>query len=332
MPLVSVIIPLYNSESFISNAVESILNQTYSNIEVIVINDGSTDNSYGEVKKYESKKVKIFSQENKGASAARNLGLKHARGAYIQFLDADDYLSNNKIERQVNILIDNPDKVALCSTVYFFDGEDFLKKPIFDEWYNKNSNNPVDFLIKLYGGIESNNGGMIQPNAWLSPRKIIDKAGQWNEELSLDDDGEFFCRVLLASSGVLFVESAVNYYRKFRNGKNLSSQKTYTGLKSLFDACYMKKNYILAITDEMAAKRAFAKLFNDIAVTAYPEFMDLSKMAEAEANKLYNAPITNYRHTKVYKIVTSLFGWKASAWLSYYKSKTKKKKSIEFGS
>ena len=242
-PLVSVIIPVYNSEKYLGAAIENILSQRYTNIEILVIDDGSSDNSQSVARKFENKKVKIFAQTNKGASAARNNGLRQAKGEYIQFLDADDLLSSNKIEDQVKLLLENPAKIAICPTIHFFDGESLSEKAITDEWYYNSFNKPSDFLIKLYGGYE-NEGAMIQPNSWLTPKKIIDKAGFWDERLSLDDDGEFFCRVILASTGIVCSINAINYYRKFRDNNSLSAQVGDKAIKSALLSLELKQQHL----------------------------------------------------------------------------------------
>lgn len=100
--LVSIIIPVYNGEEYLEQTILSAINQTYRNIEIIIIDDGSTDNSANIAKKYINCYCKFFSQQNKGVSAARNTGLKHAKGTYIQFLDADDLIAVTKIEEQIN--------------------------------------------------------------------------------------------------------------------------------------------------------------------------------------------------------------------------------------
>ena len=103
-PLVSIIIPVYNAELFLAATIESTLQQSYKNIEIILIDDGSGDNSYQIAKQYESEQVTVVKQANKGASAARNHGIVLAKGDYIQFLDADDFLHPQKIEHQLNTL------------------------------------------------------------------------------------------------------------------------------------------------------------------------------------------------------------------------------------
>ena len=94
--MISVIMPVYNVEKYVSDCIESVLNQTYKNFELIIVNDGSTDNSLNEAKKYLcDSRVHIYSQENKGLSAARNTGLKCVKGDYIYFIDSDDVINQN---------------------------------------------------------------------------------------------------------------------------------------------------------------------------------------------------------------------------------------------
>lgn len=105
MELVSVIVPIYNTEKYIEHCIESILNQTYKDIQLILIDDGSTDQSYKLCKKYAEmdNRVELYQQDNQGVSAARNLGLDHVNGKYCFFVDADDYIQPQYIEKFVNL-------------------------------------------------------------------------------------------------------------------------------------------------------------------------------------------------------------------------------------
>lgn len=102
--LVSILIPCYNAEPWLAETLESALQQTWKNTEIIVVDDGSSDGSLAVAKKFESNGVKVISQTNKGASAARNRALQEAQGDFIQYLDADDLLAPDKIERQMQLL------------------------------------------------------------------------------------------------------------------------------------------------------------------------------------------------------------------------------------
>ena len=114
-PLVSVIIPAYNAELFLHNAIHSVLNQSYPNIELIIINDGSQDATEKIALKYTGSNIQLITQPNGGMSNARNTGLKAAKGQYIAFLDADDYWFPEKIEKQVNLL-QRHTNIGFCST------------------------------------------------------------------------------------------------------------------------------------------------------------------------------------------------------------------------
>ncbi len=117
--LVTCIIPAFNREKYIAEAIDSVLDQTYGNIEIIVIDDGSTDNTSEIVKSFNSK-VKYFYQPNSGASAARNSGILKAAGDFISFLDSDDLWEKNKISLQMECFKNNPGiDICLCNTKIF---------------------------------------------------------------------------------------------------------------------------------------------------------------------------------------------------------------------
>ncbi len=314
-PLVSVIIPAFNAEKYIAETVKSVLSQTYPNIEVLIIDDGSTDNTFEVAQLYRAKNIKVFSQVNKGASAARNNGLKSAGGKYIQFLDADDFLSEDKIELQVELLEQYEGWIAVCNTVHFFDGEVPLSQPIKANPFLFSTDDPIEFLINLYGG--NGKAGMIQPNAWLSPRPVIDKAGYWNEHISLDDDGEFFFRVLLASNGVAYCEKGVNYYRKFRKSNNLSSSKSFDSRMGAFQAACIKCDALLTKTMDPRARKAMTYNFMEMAVVNYPMHREITRQA---LNKIKELGGTHYEPVvggRLLEVVKRVFGWKAARYLSH---------------
>ena len=118
--LISVIIPVYNVAEYIDRCVDSLLSQTYSNIEIILINDGSTDNSSEVCHRLgdrHSDKIKVIDQENKGVSAARNAGLDIANGEYIVFVDADDWVSNKYVEKLYTAITENDSDLAFCGFI-----------------------------------------------------------------------------------------------------------------------------------------------------------------------------------------------------------------------
>lgn len=115
--LISVIIPIYNVEKYLRNCIDTVINQTYSNIEIILVNDGSTDSSLKICNEYKEKdnRITIINKENGGVSDARNAGLKNAHGKYICFVDSDDYISEKFVEKLYNTIILYNVKIALCN-------------------------------------------------------------------------------------------------------------------------------------------------------------------------------------------------------------------------
>jgi len=206
-PLVSIIIPCYNAERYVAEAIESALDQIYPHCEVIVIDDGSTDGSLNVIKGF-CEKIRWESRENRGGSAARNRGLELARGKYIQFLDADDFISQDKIELQVAALESaQPDSIATCAHCHCSARGEPELYPNTATW--RKYSNAIDLLVDMW-----NAKGSFPIHAWLTPKSLIQKAGVWNERLTGDDDGEYFGRVLLAARDVIFTENAVVYYRR----------------------------------------------------------------------------------------------------------------------
>ncbi len=122
-PLVSIIIPVYNCEKFISRCILSVLSQTYPNIEVMLIDDGSTDNSYEICKEFakNNKNIKTFYQENNGQGSARNTGILKCNGDYVMFVDADDYIDKNMVQLLFNSLVENKVDISCCSMKIVYD-------------------------------------------------------------------------------------------------------------------------------------------------------------------------------------------------------------------
>ena len=115
-PIVSVIVPIYNAENTLERCLSSIKNQSYTNFEVIMINDGSTDNSESICKKFveKDKRYVLYTQENRGVSSARNLGLKKVKGRYIQFIDSDDEIAEECINNMLSAMICHCADMVVC--------------------------------------------------------------------------------------------------------------------------------------------------------------------------------------------------------------------------
>lgn len=325
-PLVSIIIPVYNSALYLAEAINSCINQTWQNIEVIIIDDGSTDESLSIAKSFENDRIRVYHQENKNAAAARNSGLTKAKGDYIQFLDADDILSADKIEKQVKLLAGHPGMVAVCSTIHFTDGHQpsEFAPSVYEEAFLLDLP-PFDFLFNLYGGNNEGQGSMVQPNAWLCPKDIIKKAGKWNEDLTLDDDGEYFCRVVLASGGVS-KSAGYNYYRKFQGHKNLSGLTTQKHLRSQYNALNLKISWLKAKNPLPGLTNMHARWLHGLLFKTYPAYPALEQQIKDDLKTLKAAVRPQYPFgTTGGKLLSMIFGWKFAKRLQLFKHQQAKR-------
>ena len=324
-PLVSIIIPVYNSEKYLADCINSALCQTWQPKEIIIVDDGSTDGSAKMAQSFAGEAgIKIISQKNQGAAAARNAGLKEAKGEFIQFLDADDLLGPEKIEQQMALLNGSLTQLAIGHTVHFDDGESPDESGIDFEngaWYSKENNDTVDFLIKLYAGKEvlPGYGGMIAVHSWLTPRKLIENAGPWDERLSLDDDGEFFCRVALAADGIRHSPRAVNYYRKYGKATSMSAQKSKKAVESAVLAIDLKYAHLKARSGEGIVDPVFARHYWWAGVLAYPQFKTISAYCIKKAGELgYGGE--KYVGGRSGHLLAAFAGWKTARMLAYYRN------------
>lgn len=310
-PLVSVIIPAYNSAGYIRETLESVRQQTWPALEAFIIDDGSSDDTVAIALSFESEQFHVIEQKNSGACVARNRGLSLSKGRYIQFLDADDVLSPDKIEQQVVILEKNPDCMGVSPTVHFMDGQDYKHmSPREESFWIHDTDDPVDFLVRLYGG--DGERWMVQTSAWLTPNTITGKIGPWDERLLLDQDGEYFARAVLASKGIR-TTGGTNYYRRFTLGGNISAKANkIENLRSALLALKLKAGYLGAHTGSQRYLQAMATLYQEIAINAYPQFPSLVAECEAEVRKTGMKPHIPVLGGKLIEVTKQVFGWKCA--------------------
>ena len=301
-PLISIIIPAYNSEDYITECIESALNQTYNNIEIIVIDDGSTDKTLATIQIY--KNIIVIAQTNQGASCARNIGLKKARGKYIQFLDSDDILDSNKIATQVNALRYSTSKTLIFGNWVKFKN-DVSGQPIVNRCINRDYLIPPQLLADMWGSSE-----MIQPGAWLVSSDLIECVGLWDEKLSLNDDGEYFCRIILASDEIKFVSNSLCFYRTAvprSLSKNINFKAAKSQLLSVIKCITHSAHY----NSIYELKRPLAKLLR----TFIYEYENIYPMLSAEARKelfqleVSPLPLVGGRR---FRFITKILGFEAA--------------------
>jgi glycosyltransferase involved in cell wall biosynthesis len=208
--IVSVIIPAFNAESFIAEAIESVIGQTYKAIEIIVIDDGSKDGTKKVAEKY-ADKVRIISQSNLGAGAARNNGIKEARGEVIAFLDADDVWFADKVEKQVAILNKHEDVFLVSGSGEYYVNENKTPEKdspnCGDEIYNKPLNIYKTLLSK---------GNVVWTSSVIVRRSVFDDIGLFDETKKRSQDYDMWIRI--AENNKFYIMSEkVGKYRWVKN-------------------------------------------------------------------------------------------------------------------
>lgn len=303
-PLVSILVPSCNAALWLSQTLESALAQTWAPTEVIVVDDGSGDDSLAIARSFERRGVQVISQPNAGASAARNRALQATRGDFLQFLDADDLLSPNKIAGQLDVLAERPHgTIGSCAWGRFHEDPQqarFIDQAVFRDF------SPLDFLA-----LAGETGAMMHPSAWLVPRTIAERAGPWNESLSLNDDGEYFCRVVLASTGVAFCagDDVCSYYRSGVGG-SLSQRRDERSRRSQFRSIQLITQRLLAAENSQRTREACAGYWRRFVHDFYPAPAALIAEAEAEVCRLGGRLGKPQMGAKT-RLLARLIGWRA---------------------
>jgi glycosyltransferase involved in cell wall biosynthesis len=301
MPLVSIIIPAYNSSAYIGQTLKSVLEQTYRPIEIIVVDDGSTDGTIAEASHYKKHGVTILSNPKKGACAARNFGYMHSKGEFIQFLDSDDPIAPNKIESQLNQLLffsNYQRKLVHCrwgrfivdiDEVYYWGPDVSVRKNL----------KPIDWLVANH---------MSMTGCWLTPRQVIEKGGLWDETLKRNQDGEFFSRLMTHADEVLYCDAAKVYYRSGNTG-SISNVKSRPAMESLLKSLQHIEKYMLQLEASPRVNLSIANRYQDFVYANFIANPDLAAFAENKIKELGGSEL-KLPGGAVLRCLATLLGWK----------------------
>ena len=299
-PLVSILITAYNAEDTIAYTLESAIAQTWQRKEIIVVDDGSTDSTAEVAGRF--KEVRVVSTENYGLSGAQNNAFPLSQGDYIQYLDADDLLAPDKIERQLAALRELDSKRVLLSSpwapfYYRTRHARFVRNSLWQDL------SPVEWLLRKMG-----ENIHMQNATWLVSRELAEAAGPWDTRLHLDQDGEYFCRVLLASEGTRFVPGTGIYYRA--SGANRVSFIGNSDKKkdSLLLSMKLHIQYLRSLEDSERIREACLAYIESWCPNFYPERHDLVQEAQELALSLggrLSLPKLSWKYAWMQK----LFGW-----------------------
>ncbi|HEY0172643.1 MAG TPA: glycosyltransferase family A protein [Pyrinomonadaceae bacterium] len=302
-PLISILIPVYNAEKWLSETLQSAVEQTWPRKEIIVVDDGSTDGSLTVAHQFESSILRIVANEHEGKTFTVNRALRESQGDYVQYLDADDILAPDKLSIQVERLMSEPaNTIATCSWSRFYNDDlrtaEFSQQADFRDYLS-----PIEWLIQEWGGRAT-----MPPVAWLIPRKVVELAGPWNESLSLNDDTEYFTRIVLNSGKIAFCANARSFYRS--GNVSLSGRRTRVALESFYTVCEMSTQHILRFEDSERVRQACANLWQHFIHWVYPEAPDLIRSAEAKVDSFGGASL-KLSGSRGFEVAKGVVGWKA---------------------
>jgi len=282
-PLVSIVIPCYNGKEWVDEAIESCLNQTYPNVEIIVVDDGSTDGSLEVIRRY-LPRIRLETGPNRGGNSARNRAFALSTGEYIQYLDADDCLEPDKIARQVRFL------------------EETQADVVYGDWRYRRHLPDIRFSyldkIEISGVQQDMLASLLSGRWWVAPgavlyrRQVINEVGGWDETLRAAQDRDFFTSVALSGAKIRYQSGCHFIYRRY-GAVTVSSSSLGRWVEN--HCLSLKKSEVaLARSDRLTEEYRAALAFGYFAVargTAYtidarPSYAIYAKMLDGLTEKV----------------------------------------------
>ncbi len=243
-PLVSIIVPVHNSGSWIRGTIDNVLSQSYPYREIIIVDDGSTDNTKHLIDTHYGGYVKYVYQDNAGPARARNRGIEMAGGEYIQFLDSDDFLSPEKIARQMAVFTANPEcHIVYCDFAFTSDDTDvgMEESPaIYKEKYG--TENVFEALL---------DGNFIVIHSPLTRSDVIRSCGAFDTTLSSDEDYDLWLKIAAKGYRFCFIPEVLAFYR--RRGNSVSTN-LFKQSKGTLQALNKAKSYRAKLTEQERGK------------------------------------------------------------------------------
>jgi glycosyltransferase involved in cell wall biosynthesis len=313
--LISVLLPAYNAEPYIATALDSLLSQRC-DLEIVICDDGSTDGTREVAFAYAKvdSRVLILSQPNAGAAAARNRAFKHAKGDWIIFFDADDFLAPGSLAAMREIAARNPGDGVFAPWTKFLRSPDVAigGKPLIER----------DFSGSRWLELAFQLDEPTYPGRFLFPRGVIESFGGWDERLSFQDDMEFFARVIARIPVMRHCPTALFCYRQGVKG-SISNTHNKRNSESCMLATDLAVRHLLAAKNSRGTRHAAVRQLMLVAHATYLSEPNISREAERRAKDIsastFDRPWLKGGLTR--RILQSLFGWKTALclhnWLRY---------------
>ncbi|PWK18209.1 glycosyltransferase family 2 protein [Xanthomarina spongicola] len=257
-PFFSIIIPLFNKEAYIKNTLLSVFNQSFKDFEVIIVNDGSTDNSLNIVDTFKDERIKIFSKTNEGVSAARNFGFTKASGKFLTFLDADDIWEETFLEQVFKLINNYPEEHVFATALNIR-----TEKGSYYATYN-NLNLNINEIAVLDYFQYSLDHSILHCASSVFSREVINTIGEFNKTLNTSEDTDYWIRIGLKYP-IVFLNKPLATHQVVENGLTKSNRKRfksidYSSYKALNQSVYFNEY----INKNMFASALKYRLVGDI--------------------------------------------------------------------
>ena len=303
-PLISIIVPVYNGEDYLARCLDSLLAQTYAPIEILMVNDGSQDRTAEILSQYEQyPQIKVFYQENKGLSGARNLGLKHFEGDFVCFVDSDDYVTPTYCEELYKALIDNNADISVCQYTLI-------------DTKGKEIPQVNDKKVQLFSHIEALalllEDGQLKSYAWgkLFKKELLENFSFPLGRIFEDYASMFF--LFDKATKVVTINNCLYNYIQYSN--SLSNKKGgekffhfFLGVMEMYDFAYQYKEK-LPNWNRIVEKTAKQSLF------AIKRFYLFSKEVEKSIEQVMKERLTSF-YSNEYKKIPFKYRWKIFSFL-----------------
>lgn len=315
-PLFSIIIPLFNAEKYIYKNITSILEQSFRDFELIIVNDSSTDKSLNIVKSFDDKRINIYTKINEGTSKARNFGLKHAKGDYIFFIDADDYIEPNALEKYYKIINEyNPDLIinGFFSETY---NSCYMDKICMDNKFYNDRNSLKDDLVILYKN-------HLLYNVWnkLFKKDIIKNKNLRFKDICFGEDMIFVQDYIKCCKSVYNIEACLYHYvREIKNSITTSFIPNLLNIRinenkvlsNFFGNFGIKKEEYV----DFIAKRYIERTLGCIENVHRDKFLSFKEKYSETSNIIYCKETQYYldiykTNNKVIKIILKMYKFKS---------------------
>ncbi len=300
LPLVSICIPLYNAEAYIAETIAKVQQQTYANVEIVIVDDHSTDGSLAVAKAFESERVRIYTNPKKGGNSARNFAFEMSRGEYVKFLDADDYCSDNMIEAQMERVVNEGTcNTVVLSPVTMLHEDGCMER--FPRDIDRDYTPGIELLLDMWRG-----KGWNCPHCHLMHRSLVAKVNGWDESIIKNQDGEFFARIVAASDKVLSVPEETAFW--YQTGVGVSTKLSLQAHQSMVRSYDIITDLILNYKDTEAIRESCAGSIGMFVYRYYPSCKSVMPEVEQLLSKL-KQPL-RLPQRRLFKISSALLGWK----------------------